>query len=166
MAINSNNEFWNLLEIVKTENGITKLPNEYKVNGKYNFLDYKSVYNKETLTNFKYKNLPKINIFEKDKNKFYTSKQNSIVVTWSSETNKDVFQATFIETEKPFVLNGFSKLLFIKKEYENEIHPKWLTWYLNYDFSIQKQRESIPYTTRCNMTKNEMKNIKIKKNSI
>lgn len=161
MAINSDDEFWNLLEIVETENGITKLPNEYKVNGKYNFLDYKNVYSKETLTNFKHNNLPKINIFEKDKNKFYTSKQNSIAVTWSSETNKDVFQATFIETNKPFILNGFSKLLYVKKEYD--VLPEWLTWYLNYDFSIQKQRLSIPYTTRCNMTKNEMKNIKIKK---
>ena len=161
MAINSNDNFWNLLEIVETENGITKLPSEYKVNGKYSFLDYKTVFNKETLTNFKYNNLPKINIFEKDKNKFYTSKQNSIAVTWSSETNKDVFQAMFIETNKPFIINGFSKLLYIKKEYD--VLPKWLTWYLNYDFSIQKQRETMPYTTRCNMTKNEMKNMKIKK---
>ena len=159
MAINSNNEV-NLIDIITTENGITKLPKNYKINGIFYFLDYKNVYDKNTLSDFKYNKLPKINIFEKDIKKFYKSRKGSIVATWSSETNYDVFQSIYIDTSKPFVVNGFCKIINVIDI--NLINPKWLTFYLNFNPIIQKQRSSIPYTTRCNMTLNELKNIKIK----
>ena len=161
MEIKSINNHWNLYEIIQTENGITKLPSNYKENGKYKFLDYKNVYKKENICNFVYKNLPKINIFEKDIYFKYKSQKNSIAITWSSETNIDIFQASFISTDKPLVLNGFCKIIKIKKEIP--ILPKWLTWYLNFNKNIQKIRRSISYTTRCNMTINELKNIYIPK---
>lgn len=159
MAINSNNEV-NLIDIITTENGITKLPKNYKINGSFYFLDYKNVYDKNTLSDFKYNKLPKINIFEKDIKKFYKSRKGSIVATWSSETNYDVFQSIYIDTSKPFIVNGFCKIINVIDI--NLINPKWLTFYLNFNPIIQKQRSSIPYTTRCNMTLNELKNIKIK----
>lgn len=159
MAINSNNEV-NLIDIITTENGITKLPKNYKINGSFYFLDYKNVYDKNTLSDFKYNKLPKINIFEKDIKKFYKSRKGSIIATWSSETNYDIFQSIYIDTSKPFVVNGFCKIINIIDI--NLINPKWLTFYLNFNPIIQKQRSSIPYTTRCNMTLNELKNIKIK----
>ena len=105
--------------------------------------------------------MPKINIFEKDIYFKYKSQKNSIAITWSSETNIDIFQASFISTDKPLILNGFCKIIKIKKEIP--ILPKWLTWYLNFNKYIQKIRRSIPYTTRCNMTINELKNIYIPK---
>ena len=159
MAINSDNEV-NLIDIITTENGITKLPKNYKINGSFYFLDYKNVYDKNTLSDFKYNKLPKINIFEKDIKKFYKSRKGSIVATWSSETNYDVFQSIYIDTSKPFIVNGFCKIINVIDI--NLINPKWLTFYLNFNPIIQKQRSSIPYTTRCNMTLNELKNIKIK----
>ncbi len=159
MAINSDNEV-NLIDIITTENGITKLPKNYKINGSFYFLDYKNVYDKNTLSDFKYNKLPKINIFEKDIKKFYKSRKGSIVATWSSETNYDVFQSIYIDTSKPFIVNGFCKIINVIDI--NLINPKWLTFYLNFNPIIQKQRSSIPYTTRCNMTLNEFKNIKIK----
>ena len=159
MAINSNNEV-NLIDIITTENGITKLPKNYKINGSFYFLDYKNVYDKNTLSDFKYNKLPKINIFEKDIKKFYKSRKGSIIATWSSETNYDIFQSIYIDTSKPFVVNGFCKIINVIDI--NLINPKWLTFYLNFNPIIQKQRSSIPYTTRCNMTLNELKNIKIK----
>ncbi len=159
MAINSDNEV-NLIDIITTENGITKLPKNYKINGSFYFLDYKNVYDKNTLSDFKYNKLPKINIFEKDIKKFYKSRKGSIIATWSSETNYDVFQSIYIDTSKPFIVNGFCKIINVIDI--NLINPKWLTFYLNFNPIIQKQRSSIPYTTRCNMTLNELKNIKIK----
>ncbi len=159
MAINSNNKV-SLIDVVTMENGITKLPNNYKINGQFHFLDYKNVYDKNVLSEFKYNNLPKINVFEKDINKFYKSRKGSIIATWTSETNYDVFQLVYVNTNKPFIVNGFCKILNV---IDNKlINPKWLSFYLNYDPIIQKQRSSIPYTTRCNMTLNEIKNMKIK----
>ena len=137
------------------------MPKNYKNDGKYKFLDYKNVYKKDTIHDFKYKFLPKINIFEKDYKNKYKSQKNSIAITWTSETNIDIFQATFINTNKPLVLNDFCKIFKIKDKFP--IIPQWLTWYLNFDKHIKKIRKSIPYTTRCNMTINEFKRMYIKK---
>ena len=115
------------------------MPKNYKNDGKYKFLDYKNVYKKDTIHDFQYKFLPKINIFEKDYKNKYKSQKNSIAITWTSETNIDIFQATFINTNKPLVLNGFCKIFKIRDKFP--ILPQWLTWYLNFDKHIQKNQK-------------------------
>ena len=150
-------EYVSLFEIVQWENGVTKLPDNYKCGGAYKFLDYKNIYNKLPITDFKYELLPTINIFKSDINK-YSSHKNKFACTWSSETNIDIFQASYISTDKPFILNGFSKLFIIK---DKRFLAKWVVYFINGSKSIQKNRLSIAYTTRCNMSISELKRIKI-----
>ncbi len=153
-------EYIELSKIINIENGITKLPKNYKINGKYEFLDYKTVYKRESINdNFEFQ---KINIFNKNLN-MYKNNYWNLIFTWSSETNNDIFYGTYINTHKKFIVNGFCKIL---KVIDTSYSPKWLCWYINYSKNVQAVRESILYTTRCNMKKKYLDDIKIPKINI
>ena len=151
------NSYVSLSDVIKTYNGITSLPKDYKTDGNYKLLDYKTVYKKQIINDYVYDTLPLIKIFDKDYRKSFDMNC-ALVCTWSSETNKDIFQVSYVQSRKKMILNGFCKGLIVT---DDRFISKWLYYYLNSSKAIQKIRESIVYTTRCNMSNSILKSIKI-----
>ena len=115
------------------------------------------MYKKQIINDYVYDTLPLIKIFDKDYRKSFDMNC-ALVCTWSSETNKDIFQVSYVQSRKKMILNGFCKGLIVT---DDRFISKWLYYYLNSSKAIQKIRESIVYTTRCNMSNSILKSIKI-----
>ena len=136
--------------------GVTKLPKNYKDNGKVFLINYKDV----LMSSLIWEPNQMITIYENLDYTKHITRYNDLLITSTSEIQSEIGQISIYKSNKSALLNGFCKIMRLKLN--NKLNPQYAFYLFKTDIFRKKISNCSNGITRYNILWNLFKKISFK----